>query len=233
VRILVADTDRMSMKLTTFLLESSGYSVSTATKGGEILQAIEQQDFDLILLDVELPDMTGFEVCRKVRRTSNIPLFFLSGCTNIEDRVQGLQLGADDYLTKPYEPLELLARIEAILRRRDSDTVIPLARLRQGDLTLEPFEHRAQFADGHYADLTPVECRLLYYMMKNAGQVLSPDQILDKVWQGENGGANLVAVYVRRLRLKIERDTRHPRYITTLPNLGYKFEVQKSTMALV
>jgi DNA-binding response OmpR family regulator len=225
MHILVADDDQLSVKLTTFLLTSSGYSVSSVTNGQDTVRAFERGEPDLLLLDVNLPAMSGFDVCRQIRRTSDVPIIFLSGCSQLQDRVHGLQIGGDDFLAKPFEPLELLARIEAVLRRRDSDTVVPLARLRQGDLTLDPVEHKAFFTDGRSVDLTPIEFRLLYYLMKNAGRVLSADQILDKVWRYDDGGGNnLVAVYVRRLRAKIERDMRRPHYIVTLPNLGYKFD---------
>jgi DNA-binding response OmpR family regulator len=232
MHILVADDDRLSVKLTTFLLESSGYSVSTVCTGQEALKAFDYGEPDLVLLDVELPNIHGFEVCRQIRRSSDVPIVFLSAHNQLAERVQGLQIGADDYIGKPFEPLELLARIEAVLRRRDTDTVVPLARLRQGDITLDPVEHKAFLANGRMADLTPIEFRLLYYLMKNAGRVLSADQILNKVWRYEDGsGNNLVAVYIRRLRAKIEHDVKHPRYIITLPNLGYRFEAVRIEIA--
>jgi DNA-binding response OmpR family regulator len=225
MNILVADDDMLSVKLTTFLLESSGYSVITAYNAQDVISRVSQRDPDLVLLDVELSQSNGFEVCRQIRRTSDVPIIFLTGRVRVDDRVMGLQIGGDDYMTKPFEPTELLARIEAVLRRRDSDTVVPISQLCQGDLTVDPIEHRAQFADGHSVQLTPIEFRLLYYMMKNSGRVLSSDQILAKVWRyDDESGNNLVAVYVRRLRNKIEEDPKHPRYIVTLPNLGYKFE---------
>jgi DNA-binding response OmpR family regulator len=213
------------------LLDSSGYTVSNASSGPDVLVALDRDHPDLILLDVELPQMGGFDVCRHIRRISDVPIMFVTAHSTLEERVKGLQMGADDYVAKPFEPLELLARIEAVLRRRESESVVPLARLRQGDLTLDPIEHKAFFADGRAVDLTPIEFRLLYYLMKNAGRVLSADQILSKVWRYEDGGGNnLVAVYIRRLRHKIEQDIKQPRYITTLPNMGYRFEVVRSAV---
>lgn len=230
MHILVADDDRLSVKLTTYLLESSGYTVTSVASGREVLRYFEHDEPDLILLDVDLPHMNGFEVCRQLRRKSDLPIIFVSAHGQLQDRVNGLQLGGDDYINKPFEPLELLARIESVARRRESDPVAPLARLRQGDLMLDPVEHKALFSDGRTADLTPIEFRLLYYLMKNAGRVINADQMLNKVWRYDDGGGNnLVAVYIRRLRHKIEKDPRQPHYITTLPNLGYRFEVQRST----
>lgn len=232
MHILVADDDRLSVKLTTYLLESSGYTVTTVSNGREVLRAVERDEPQMLLLDVELPHIDGFDVCRQIRRKSDLPIIFVSAHTQLQERVTGLQIGGDDYIAKPFEPLELLARIEAVLRRRETDPVVPLARLRQGDLVLDPIEHKALFADGRSVDLTPIEFRLLYYLMKNAGRVISADQMLTKVWRYDDGsGHNLVAVYVRRLRHKIERDPKHPTYIATLPNLGYRFEVQRSDIA--
>jgi DNA-binding response OmpR family regulator len=232
--ILIADDDQLNVKLTTFLLEQYGYRVVSVGNGEEAIDAAERQDFDLVLLDVNLPHLDGFEVCRAIRRTSSVPIIFLSGCTTLHDRVTGLQLGGDDYITKPFEPLELLARIEAVLRRRDDDVFAPLARLTQGDLTLDPIEHRARFADGRTILLTPIEVRLLYFMMKHAGRALEPQQILDKVWGYDEGSSsNLVSVYVRRLRCKIERDATRPCYLVTVPNVGYKFEAHPAQLELV
>lgn len=229
MQILIADDDRLSAKLTRYLLESSGYSVITAHDGPETIKGFDQRDPDLVLLDIELPSISGFDICRQIRRMSDVPIIFLSARSHLQDRVLGLQIGADDYMSKPFEPLELLARIEAVLRRRDSDTLIPLARLKQGELAIDPIEHKVQFAGGRTVELTPIEFRLLYYLMKNAGRVLSADQILHKVWRYDDDSSNnLVAVYIRRLRSKIELNIKSPRYIITLPNLGYKFETRCS-----
>ena len=173
-----------------------------------------------------MPKSNGFDICRQIRRSSDIPIIFLSGRSQLQDRVMGLQLGGDDYLVKPYEPSELLARVEAVLRRRNSDLLNPSTRLSQGDFTLDPVEHKVFFTDGRSVELTPLEFRLLYYLMKNAGRILNVGQILNKVWGYDyEGESNLVAVYIRRLRTKIEHDPEHPRYVITMRNLGYKFEL--------
>jgi DNA-binding response OmpR family regulator len=225
MHILVADDDLNSVKLTSFLLEDAGYRVLKAYDGPSILQMVEQHQPDLVLLDVSMPKSNGFDICRQIRRTSDIPIIFLSAHAHLQDKVQGLQLGGDDYLIKPFEPSELLARVEAVLRRRNSDLLSPSARITQGAITLEPVEHKVIFQDGRTVELTPLEFRLLYYLMKNAGRVLSASQILSKVWGYEyEGESNLVAVYIRRLRTKIEPNAEAPRHVLTVRNLGYKFE---------
>jgi DNA-binding response OmpR family regulator len=225
MNILVADDDLPSVKLTSYLLEEAGYQVVKAFDGPGILQAFEQNNPDLVLLDVSMPKTDGFDICRQIRRTSDVPIIFLSGRSQLQDRVTGLQIGGDDYLVKPFEPSELLARVEAVLRRRNSDVLSTSSRLSQGNITLDPVEHKVLFSDGRTMELTPLEFRLLYYMMKNTGRVLNSSQILSKVWGYDyEGESNLVAVYVRRLRTKIEPDADHPRHVITMRNLGYKFE---------
>ncbi len=224
MEILVADDDLASVKLTSFLLEDAGYRVIKAYDATGVLQAIEQRSPDLVLLDVGMPKMSGFDICRQIRRMSDVPIIFVTGSGQLQDRVTGLQIGGDDYLVKPFEPAELLARVEAVLRRRNSDMVNPVTRISQGPLTLDPIEHTVLFEDGRSIVLTPIEFRLLYYLMQNSGRVLSPSQILNKVWGYDyEGESNLVAVYVRRLRAKIEQDGESPRHIITVRNLGYKF----------
>ncbi|MBO9326603.1 MAG: response regulator transcription factor [Roseiflexus sp.] len=227
MEILVADDDPASVKLTSFLLEDAGYKVIRAYDAASVLQAVEQRSPDLVLLDVGMPKVNGFDICRQIRRISDVPIIFVTGSSQLQDRVTGLQIGGDDYLVKPFEPAELLARVEAVLRRRNSDLVNPVTRISQGPLTLDPIEHTVLFEDGRSVVLTPIEFRLLYYLMQNAGRVLSASQILSKVWGYDyEGESNLVAVYIRRLRAKIEPDIDAPRYIITVRNLGYKFAVQ-------
>lgn len=226
MEILVADDDLASVKLTTFLLEDAGYKVVKAYDAAGVLQAVEQHSPDLVLLDVTMPKVSGFDICRQIRRTSEVPIIFLTGNSQLQDRVTGLQIGGDDYLVKPFEPAELLARVEAVLRRRNSEMLTPVARITQGPLTLDPIEHTVLFSDGRSVVLTPIEFRLLYYMMQNSGRVLSASQILSKVWGYDyEGESNLVAVYIRRLRAKIEAENEVPRHIITVRNLGYKFVV--------
>lgn len=225
MNILVVDDDIPSAKLTSYLLEEAGYRVLRAHDATSIMQVIEQHNPDLILLDIMMPKIDGFEVCRQIRRNSDVPIIFLSARSQLQDRVTGLQIGGDDYLVKPYEPSELLARVEAVLRRRNADMLNTSTRLSQGNITLDPVEHKVIFTDGRAVELTPLEFRLLYYLMKNAGRILNVTQILSKVWGYDyEGESNLVAVYIRRLRMKVEEDPDHPRHVITVRNLGYKFE---------
>ncbi|OAN47223.1 DNA-binding response regulator [Chloroflexus islandicus] len=225
MNILVVDDDIPSAKLTSYLLEEAGYRVLRAHDATSIMQVIEQHNPDLILLDIMMPKIDGFEVCRQIRRNSDVPIIFLSARSQLQDRVMGLQIGGDDYLVKPFEPSELLARVEAVLRRRNADMLNTSTRLSQGNITLDPVEHKVIFADGRVVELTPLEFRLLYYLMKNAGRILNVTQILSKVWGYDyEGESNLVAVYIRRLRTKVEEDPDHPRHVITVRNLGYKFE---------
>ncbi|MGQ9828995.1 MAG: response regulator transcription factor [Roseiflexus sp.] len=228
MEILVADDDLASVKLTSFLLEDAGYKVIKAYDANGVLQAVEQRSPDLVLLDVGMPKVSGFDICRQIRRISDVPIIFVTGSGQLQDRVTGLQIGGDDYLVKPFEPAELLARVEAVLRRRNSDLVNPVTRISQGPLTLDPIEHTVLFEDGRSIVLTPIEFRLLYYLMQNTGRVLSASQILSKVWGYDyEGESNLVAVYIRRLRAKVEPNIDEPRYIVTVRNLGYKFVPQE------
>lgn len=223
--ILIADDDVFSVKLTSFLLEEAGYHVLKAYNGADVLEILHEEDPDLILLDVSMPQSSGFDVCRRIRRISDVPIIFLTANTKLEDRVLGLQIGGDDYMIKPFEPQELLARIEAVLRRSNNELLNTSVRLNCGTMTLDPVEHKVLCADERTITLTPIEFRLLYYLMKNAGRVLTSEQILDKVWGYDNStGSNLVAVYIRRLRNKIEVDHTNPQTILTIPYLGYKFE---------
>ena len=225
MNILVADDDVNNVKLAAFLLEEAGYKVTRTHDGHKVMALLDEHQPDLVLLDVEIPGMNGFEVCQQIRRMSDVPIIFLTAHSQLSDRIKGLQIGGDDYLVKPFEPSELLARIEAVLRRSNNDALTPSSRISQGDVTLDPVEHKVLFADGRIVMLTPLEFRLLYYLMKNPGRVLSGSQILSKVWGYDfEGESNLVAVYVRRLRTKIEPDAEHPRHIITIRNLGYKFE---------
>jgi DNA-binding response OmpR family regulator len=225
MNILVVDDDIQNAKMTSYLLEEAGYRVFRVHDPSNIMQGLEQQNPDLIRLDIMMPKMDGFEVCRQIRRNSDIPIIFLSARTYLQDRVMGLQIGGDDYLVKPFEPSELLARVEAVLRRRNADVLNTSTRLSQGNITLDPVEHKVLFTDGRVVELTPLEFRLLYYLMKNAGRILNVSQILTKVWGYDyEGESNLVAVYIRRLRTKVEEDPDHPRHVITVRNLGYKFE---------
>lgn len=223
--ILIADDDLLNVKLTSFVLEEAGYRVIRIYNGQDVMPAIVEHDPELILLDVSMPKSNGFDICRQIRTSSNVPIIFLSARTQLHDRVTGLQIGGDDYISKPFEPAELVARVEAVLRRRTLDTFAPSSRLTVGDVTIEPVTHEVTAGARKPVKLTPVEFRLLYYLMRNPNRVLSTSMILNKVWgTGYDNDSNLVPVYVRRLRTKIEDNIEQPRFIVTVTSMGYKFE---------
>jgi len=226
MRILVVDDDAPSVKMSSFLLREEGYEVTSTDNGLAALQLVEREAPDLVILDVMMPGLDGFEVCRRIRQKADVPIIFLSARGETADKVTGLELGADDYLAKPFEPSELLARVKAVMRRSEifalEDTQ---SQLTVGDITLDPVSNRAIFADERTVDLTPIEFRLLHCLMRNAGRILGHDLLMSAVWGYDyEGYSNQIAVYVRRLRLKIEEEPDHPKLLLTARGLGYKFE---------
>jgi DNA-binding response OmpR family regulator len=226
MRILVVDDDAPSVKMISFLLREEGYDVSSTDSGVTALELVERERPDLIILDVMMPHVDGFEVCRRIRQKLDVPIIFLSAKGETVDKVMGLQLGADDYLAKPFEPAELLARVKAVMRRAEVFAVEDTqSRLAVGGVNLEPVSNRVHFADGRIVELTPIEFRLLHCLMRNAGRILSHDLLMNAVWGYDyEGYSNQIAVYIRRLRMKIEVDSDNPKYLTTVRGLGYKFE---------
>jgi DNA-binding response OmpR family regulator len=226
MRILVVDDDAPSVKMISFLLREEGYEVVSADNGSAALELVEREPPDLVILDVMMPHMDGFEVCRRIRQKMDVPIIFLSAKGETADKVSGLQLGADDYLAKPFEPAELLARVKAVLRRVEAFGGEDIqSRLTEGEITLEPVSNRIIYADGRKVELTPIEFRLLYCLMRNAGRILSHDLLMNAVWGYDyEGYSNQIAVYMHRLRTKIEADPDHPKHLTTVRGVGYKFE---------
>lgn len=226
MRVLVVDDDPPSVKMISFLLREEGYDVVSADNGVTALELIDREPPDLVILDVMMPHLDGFEVCRRMRQKVDVPIIFLSAKGETVDKVTGLQLGADDYLAKPFEPAELLARVKAVLRRAEAFVGKGIkSQLTVGHLTLDPVTNQAIFADGRKVDLTPIEFKLLYCLMRNAGRILSHDLLLSAVWGYDyEGYSNQIAVYIRRLRMKIEERPEHPKLLTTVRGLGYKFE---------
>jgi len=226
MRIMVVDDDPPSVKMISFLLREEGYDVTSADNGQTALEIIEREAPDLVILDVMMPHLDGFEVCRRIRQRMDVPIIFLSAKGETVDKVAGLQLGADDYLAKPFEPAELLARVKAVMRRAEvfaaEDTH---SHLEVGQVTLDPVNNRVSFANGRMVELTPIEFRLLHCLMRNAGRILSHDLPMNAVWGYDyEGYSNQIAVYMRRLRMKIEENPDSPKYLTTVRGLGYRFE---------
>ena len=223
--VLVADGDGASLQNTVTLLEQARYQVSRASDGRSALNVIAKQTPDLILIEALLPDQEGFEVCRRIRRTSDIPIMFFSTKAGAEDRVMGLRLGADDYVSKPCAPAELLARVNAVLRRTERARQPPTAALSQGGWMLDPLKQVCLLENGKGVELTPREVRLLAFLMKRSGRVCTSSQIIRHVWGfAPQQARSIVATSVWRLRSKLERDPQNPRHLLTIRHIGYKFD---------
>jgi two-component system alkaline phosphatase synthesis response regulator PhoP len=233
-RILVVDDEASILKLVRFNLEKEGFQVETAQDGQAALDRAKQWKPDLLVLDWMLPKLDGLEVCRRLRQEKkHVPILMLTAKTEEFDKVLGLELGADDYMTKPFSPRELVARVKAILRRVDAlkggEEQEEGRFLRVGELTIDP-EGYVVTKNGGEIDLTPKEFELLLYMASHRGKVLSRDQLLNAVWNYDYvGDSRIVDVHVSHLRDKIESDSRNPVYIKTVRGIGYKFEGPKRT----
>ncbi|MFF0011298.1 response regulator transcription factor [Streptomyces sp. NPDC005374] len=222
-RLLVVEDEPSIRTLLESTLRLTGYEVSGAENGQSALVEIERRKPHLVLLDVMLPDLDGFEVTQRLRAAGNgVPVLFLTARTDVDDRIKGLSSGGDDYVTKPFHIEEVLLRIEAILRRtaeQGAQPLLPESVLRYADLELDEGAHEVHRA-GHYVPLSPTEFKLLAYLMASSGQVLSKTQILDHVWSYDfSGDARIVETYVRYVRRKI--DCFEPPLIHTVRGVGY------------
>jgi len=226
-RILIVEDDLNLLAALKYNLEKDGHEVSTATDGAEAIDTARREKPDLIVLDVMLPRMSGFEVCRILRREMTVPILMLTARVDVTDRVVGLEIGADDYVTKPFSMRELLARVRAMLRRASMVEPAPTAQeglLRINDLEIDPARHKAMLG-GRVIKLTPKEFDLLAFLASNRGLVFSREQLLEKVWGYDYAGnTRTVDVHVRWLRQKIEADPRNPKYLVTVRGTGYKME---------
>jgi DNA-binding response OmpR family regulator len=221
--ILVVDDEPDIIEIVKYNLEKSGYQVATAASGPKAIQAAHAVKPDLIVLDIMLPGMDGLEVCAALRRDFDFPIILLTARDSETDKIVGLEMGADDYVTKPFSPRELLARIKAVLRRAKTNTT-PGKCLRVNDLELDPVKHQAKRA-GELLPLTAKEFALLEFFMRHAGAALTRASILDHVWGFDYyGDPRTVDVHIRRLREKVETDPHHPQRITTVAGLGYRLE---------
>ncbi len=224
-RILVVDDEPRMIGFIRMNLELEGHQVIEARDGLQALEAIRTKLPDLVLLDVMMPDLDGFETLRMLREFSNIPVIMLTAKGEENDKVYGLELGADDYITKPFGPRELSSRIKAVLRRAEMPSASPeQAVLRIDDRLQVDFNRREVIVDGEHIKLRPTEYRLLYHLIENAGWTVPHNQLLAKVWGYEyRDEAHYVRLYVNYLREKIEEDPANPRYILTERGVGYRF----------
>ncbi len=222
--LLVIDDDREFVELLRRRLEGAGYRVVAALDGETGLRMLESARPDLVILDIMMPGMDGWEVCRRIRQISTVPILMLTAKGMTPDVVHGLELGADDYVTKPFQADVLLARIRALLRRTASRALPEQGVYRCGEIVLDLDQHTVTVA-GRPVQLTPLEFRLLSVMMRNAGRLLPHRYLLTQVWGPEYAeDIDNLKLYIHYLRQKIEPDPRHPRYILTEWGIGYRFQ---------
>ncbi|HVL06244.1 MAG TPA: response regulator transcription factor [Acidimicrobiales bacterium] len=222
-RVLVVEDDRSVRETATLLLERAGLRVTAVGDGRQAMEEVAGHGFDLVLLDLMLPSVDGFEICRSIRRDSQVPIVMLTARSDIADIVTGLELGADDYLTKPFQPAELLARVRAALRRPTADGAATRMQLKDLDIDVAGF--RVTQA-GRPVELTATEFRLLLELARSAERVVSREELLERVWGYDYlGDSRLVDMAVKRLRDKLGDDPRDPRYITTIRGAGYRVDL--------
>ena len=221
-RILVVDDEERMVRFIRMNLEHDGFQVAEAFNGKQAIQKLRDVTPDLILLDVMMPDLDGFEVLETIREGSNVPVIMLTAKGEEDDRVRGLELGADDYITKPFSPRELVSRVKAVIRRTEGASGSMHDIIEVDDRLKIDFDRREVWLEGKLVKLRPTEYRLLYHLVQNAGWVVTHDQLLVKVWGYEYyGGARTVDVHVRRLRAKLGEE--RASWITTVRSVGYRF----------
>lgn len=229
MKILVVDDDLELLSLIGYALRQAGYLVVEAVDGQAALEAFEREAPALVILDVNLPRLSGLEVCRRIRQESKVPIMMLTVRNAEEDQVQALDLGADDYLTKPFSPRTLSARVRALLRRAGDERPAPLA---VGDFSLDLELQSVSVRGGEPVRLTKLELRLLQILLANAGHTLPAERLLAHVWGSRGSGdRQLLKQLVHRLRQKIETDAAEPRYLVTMSGVGYALRVAEESVA--
>jgi DNA-binding response OmpR family regulator len=223
-KILVVDDEERMVRFIRLNLEHDGFLVAEAFNGKQAVQRLRDATPDLILLDVMMPDLDGFEVLQMIREVSSVPVIMLTAKGEEDDRVRGLELGADDYVTKPFSPRELVSRVKAVLRRTEGASGSMHGLIEVDEHLKMDFDRREVWKDGKIVKLRPTEYRLLYHLVQNAGWVVSHDQLLAKVWGYEyRDEPHYVRLYINYLREKLEDDPANPRYILTERGVGYRF----------
>lgn len=225
VRVLVVEDEESFSDALSYMLRKEGFEVAVADTGPAALTEFDRSGADIVLLDLMLPEMSGTEVCRQLRTRSQVPIIMITARDSEIDKVVGLEIGADDYVTKPYSPRELVARIRAVLRRRSPEAgELPGATLAGGPVRMDVDRHVVTI-DGQAVPLPLKEFELLELLLRNAGRVLTRGQLIDRVWGADYvGDTKTLDVHVKRLRAKVEPQPSTPRYIVTVRGLGYKFE---------
>jgi len=223
-RILVVDDEERMIRFIRMNLEHDGFQVVEAFNGRQAIQKLRDSTPDLILLDVMMPDLDGFEVLETIREGSSVPVIMLTAKGEEDDRVRGLELGADDYITKPFSPREMVSRVKAVIRRTEGAGGSMHDLIEVDDRLKIDFDRREVWLEGKLVKLRPTEYRLLYHLVQNAGWVVTHDQILTKVWGYEyRDEPHYVRLYINYLRQKLEKDPASPKYILTERGVGYRF----------
>ncbi len=233
--VVIVDDDPVTTKVVRFILEDEGYATTVLHRGNAVVETVTSRETDLVILDVNLPDVDGFSLTKLLRAQHyNGAIILLTGRSAVADKVRGFQIGADDYVTKPYEPLELLARVGNVIRRTSQVVQRPLESVLQVDdaeLSLSELTYRSDVVEPVL--LTPTEMRILEILMRNRWMVISRETLIDRIWGIDFvGDTNRVDVYVRRLRRKIEPNPRQPRYLHTVRGVGYVFREESEETAV-
>jgi len=227
-KILIVEDERDVVKLLRYNLEKEGFRISSVTDGSLALSEMRREPADLVMLDLMLPGMDGLEICRQLRRNeryASVPILMLTARSEEADRVVGLELGADDYVTKPFSMRELIARVRALLRRQDPTP--QRNALLHGDIHIDPSAHAVRVS-GKQVELSALEFRLLHYLAAHPGMVFSRDHLLDRVWGNDRSVTpRSVDVYIRRVREKIEPQPQTPVYVQTVHGVGYRFAIER------
>jgi DNA-binding response OmpR family regulator len=230
--VLLIEDDPRILRLEQMVLEKEGYTVLAAGTGEEALETLAELSPSLIVLDIGLPGMNGFTACYQIREVSQVPIIMVTGRGFDEDKIKGLEIGADDYITKPFSPNELSARVKAALRRSVMSTEVIEPAVQVGELFVDFISNRVTLANREVL-LSDTEYRLLCYLARNAGRIVTRDQILERIWGEEyTGEDHLLHVTIGRLRQKLEDQARQPKYILTRRGIGYSFPVEDDCVGM-
>ena len=224
-KILVVEDESSFSEALSYVLTKEGYQVTVADTGDGAIKAFDKEGADLVLLDLMLPGLSGTEVCRQLRSRSQVPIIMLTAKDSEVDKVVGLELGADDYVTKPYSKAELIARIKAVLRRGGAESTEKVEKIiSAGPVEIDIESHKVKVL-GEYVPFPLKEFELLEFLVRNSGRVLTRVQLIDRIWGSDYfGDTKTLDVHIKRLRAKIEKDPANPIFILTIRGLGYKFE---------